>query len=113
MKILTTYSIGDEDGVYVFDDGTVWFWTAGRGGFIMDGTMGIWPPTDDYKEQILARHEWTFSPEYDTGKMVTLKRWLDLPPDILGKAVLARQPTRPSKYSLIGALMQEVYHHEV
>jgi hypothetical protein len=83
-----TYSIGEHDGATEFSDGSVYFWTHGPGGFIVQGGLGIWP--SDLGADGMQKVAEILDGE-DYGQIIPLNSWEDLPDEIARKGVDAFQ----------------------
>lgn len=102
-KELTKVYVGDELGAYEFDDGTVLFWTSGRGGFVVCGGLGIWPPGDDFRERMREATKLAEEQLYRFDESsIELGETGFNHPDLIQKAREASQadPEHPSKYNL-------------
>lgn len=101
------WSAGEEDGAFEFTNGAVLFWTSGRGGFLVEGGLGFYDPSEDalpseYREMARAASVAVeaIGGEVEECEVVQLGGLYDLPSELMAKARAAYQSLEPGKYQL-------------
>lgn len=107
VKLTKIYSIGDEDGISEFNDGSLLFWTSGRGGFVIPGGLGVWPK-DLGSVGMKERGEISDQGMPGDYEEESFGAWQELPDDIRQKAQGAFQSDKIGKYSLRSYFGDEV-----
>ncbi len=107
MKLVRVVSAGETDGAYEFDDGSVLFWTQGRGGFVVEGGLGFFPKVDDFRAKMQTAEQ-AFA-ESANFALIAVEGLYALPEDLMKKAKDAAQSEQEGKYKLANYLKETKY----